>query len=34
LEEGIEHIKKEIPESQYINYEENQGKGYALRKGV
>ncbi len=34
LSEGITDIKKTIPESHYIDYHTNMGKGHALRKGV
>ena len=34
LEEGATHIKSEIPEAEWISYETNRGKGFALRTGV
>jgi len=34
LESGQARLKSALPESQWISYEVNQGKGYALRKGV
>lgn len=34
LEAGRANIQKVFPESQWIQYSENHGKGYALRKGV
>ena len=34
LEAGKEAIINEFPDSKWISYTENQGKGYALRKGV
>lgn len=33
-QEQIEYLKKELPRFSYITYEQNQGKGYALRQGV
>lgn len=32
--EEIDYLKKEIPTINFITYQENMGKGYALRKGV
>ena len=32
--EHIEEIKQAISDFKYISYQENQGKGYALRKGI
>lgn len=34
LSEGVSKIKSAIPGSKWISYADNQGKGYALRKGV
>jgi glycosyltransferase involved in cell wall biosynthesis len=34
LEEGAVYIKAEIAEAEWISYEVNRGKGYALREGV
>lgn len=34
ITEGMQHLKQSISECQWITYEENRGKGYALRKGV
>jgi len=34
LEPGRINIQKAVPDAQWISYTENQGKGYALRKGV
>lgn len=34
LSEGAKKIKAAIPNAQWLSYEENQGKGFALRTGV
>lgn len=33
-QETVDYISQNIPSFRYLHYQENQGKGYALRKGV